>query len=122
MEINISKFAGDNLDWQRNEGGQHSYIEKSKSLQPEAVWKEQQTKTCSPTVGGEGGGGKKEDAQYRNVKCKTENEWMKSSGHTSAVKACIQSATSKKLAAGSSSEPAWASVPDLLAQCRGKGG
>lgn len=49
---------------------------------------------------------KKEDAQYTNINCKTENDWMRSSGHTFKIKACIQSATSLNLAVDSSSEPA----------------
>lgn len=58
-----------------------------------------------------GGGGKGEkNAQYGNVKCKTENDWVTNTGHISEIKACIPSATSLNLEGGSSSKSEWASV------------
>ena len=73
MEINISKFAGGNL---RLAEKWMTVIQRSKSLQLEAIWKAQQTKTGSLTTGGGREGKKKKNQkkmhniQMSNVKLK----------------------------------------------------
>lgn len=109
LEINISEFEAGNLDQWRYEWGQHEYRERSKSLQLKAVWKEQQTKLYFPTDEVEKGKEKK-SAQYKNVKCKTESDWITDNGHISETKACIPSSTSLDLKGGSSSKAELASV------------
>lgn len=85
-------------------------IEKrSKSLQLEAIWKEQQTKTYFPTAEVKKGKEKK-SAQYKNVKCKTESDCITNNGHISETKACIPSPTILDLKGGSSSKAELASV------------
>lgn len=128
MELNISKCAGDNLDWQRNEWGQHGYTE----IQTTANWghlkrtNQNMLSHCWGKKEAREKGGKRKrkmhNMQMSNVELKVDGDWMKSSVHACERKACIQSATSLNLAVGSSSEYSWASVPDLLSQCCGKEG
>lgn len=82
METNISKLAGGNLDWQRNAGGQHGYTEAPNHCNLRPFEKNNTCKTCSPAAG-QGGRKKGKCTIY---KCKTENDWVKSSGHTSEWK------------------------------------
>lgn len=90
MEINISKSAAGNSDWQRNEWGQHGYTERSNHCNSRPFEKNNKPKHTPLRLRE----GKKKNAQYTNVKYKTENDQMKSSDHTSEIKASIQSAGS----------------------------
>lgn len=50
-----------------------------------------------------GGERRKKNAQYKNVKCKTESDWITNNGHISETKAWTPSSTSLDLEGGSSS-------------------
>lgn len=58
-----------------------------------------------------GGGGKGErKCTIKNVKCKTESDWITNNSHIAETKACISSPTGLDLEGGSSSKPELASM------------